>query len=141
MDTAQWVSIGIAVIGVLLTLRSVYQTKEQGQIRTDVELLKHQTREQGQIRTDVELLKKQMSLFWGIVEKEIGNMLHSPHRAELDRLIEKNARRETLAEPEVTRFAELLQEMAEDPQATHGEQAAAVILKAAVLARHAHELN
>lgn len=95
------------------------------------------TKSSADLRTDVELLKKQVALFWGIVEKEIGNMLHSPHRAELDRLIEKNVRGR-LQPKELERFAELLQEMAEDKEATHGEQAAAVLLKAAVLARHAH---
>lgn len=95
------------------------------------------TKSSADLRTDVELLKKQVALFWGIVEKEIGNMLHSPHRAELDRLIEKNVRGK-LEPNELERFAELLQEMAEDTEATHGEQAAAVLLKAAVLARHAH---
>lgn len=95
------------------------------------------TKSSADLRTDVELLKKQVSLFWSIVEREIGNMLHSPHRAELDRLIEKNVRGR-LEPQELERFAELLQEMAEDAEATHGEQAAAVLLKAAVLARHAH---
>lgn len=95
------------------------------------------TKSSADLRTDVELLKKQVALFWGIVEKEIGNMLHSPHRAELDRLIEKNVRGR-LEPQELERFADLLQEMAEDTEATHGEQAAAVLLKAAVLARHAH---
>lgn len=89
------------------------------------------------LKADHRVTQKQISLFWGIVEKEIGNMLHSPHRAELDRLIEKNVRGK-LEPNELERFAELLQEMAEDTEATHGEQAAAVLLKAAVLARHAH---
>lgn len=96
-----------------------------------------QRKSTGEMQTDIALLKKQMSLFWGIVEKEIGSMLHSPHRAELDRLIERNAKREKLNERELKRFAELLQELAEDQELSRGEQTAAVMLKAAILARHA----
>lgn len=120
MDTATKISlvaVSVAIIGLFTT--------------------HFRTKNSADLRTDVELLKKQVALFWHIVEKEIGNMLHSPHRAELDRLIEANQQRKLSAE-EVKEFARLLSEMAEDKKATHGEQAAAVLLKAAVLARHAH---
>lgn len=90
------------------------------------------------LESDVAVIKKQVALFWAIVEKEIGNMLHSPHRAELDRLIEKNARREQLEDKELERMSELLQEIIEDEKASAGEKSGAIVYKAAVLARHAH---
>ena len=90
-----------------------------------------------ELEAEQRVTKKQVQLFWNIVEKEIGNMLHSPHREELDRLIEANQQRK-LSVKEVGEFARLLSEMAEDKEASHGEQAAAVLLKAAVLARHAN---
>lgn len=83
---------------------------------------------------DVALLKKQMALFWGVVEKEIGNMLHSPHREELDKLIEKN-NHHMLSQDEIHRFAELLQQLKEDKTASNGERTAAIILRAALLAQ------
>lgn len=120
MDTGTKISMVAVTVAVVGLLATHFRTKSSADLKTDVELL-----------------KKQMSLFWGIVEKEIGNMLHSPHRAELDRLIEKNQGGK-LEPQDVKRFADLLQELADDKDVTHGEQTAAVILKAAVLARHAH---
>lgn len=90
-----------------------------------------------ELDADHRVTKKQISLFWGIVEREISNMLHSPHRAELDRLIEKNMH-DTLEPTELKRFTDLLQELAEDKGVSHGEQAAALLLKAVVVARHHH---
>lgn len=99
-------------------------------------LTNFQRKTTSQLQSDVELLKKQMSLFWGIVEKEIGNMLHSPHREELDKLIEKNISREELTSVELERFSYLLQQLTEDKGTTNGEKAAAVLLRAALMARH-----
>lgn len=88
------------------------------------------------LRTDVELLKKQMSLFWGIVEKEIGSMLHSPHREELDKLIERIARGERLGTNGLRRFTVLIDEILGDPDTTPGEHTGATLYKAAVLSRY-----
>lgn len=122
--------LGVAALIISLTNARYSRRRDQDQ---EIEKLRAAL---ANLDADHRVIQKQISLFWGIVEKEIGNMLHSPHRAELDRLIEKNVRGR-LDTKEVKRFAELLQEMAEDKEATHGEQAAAVLLKAAVLARHA----
>lgn len=91
-----------------------------------------------ELEAEHRVTKKQISLFWGIVEKEVGNMLHSPHREELDRLIEKNTAREELETKEVKRFAELLQEIIDADETSPGERSGAIVYKAAVLARHAN---
>lgn len=92
------------------------------------------TKSSAELRTDVELLKKQVALFWTLVEKEIGNMLHSPHREELDALIEKNAGGK-LERKDIERMEQLLRELIKD---SPREETAALVYLAAVKARHAY---
>lgn len=90
------------------------------------------------LESDVRVLQKQMTLFWAIAEKGLGAVLHSPHRAELDGLIEKIDRREQLSQKELDRFDFLMNELicTKPSQMTPGEEAAMVLYHAAVMSRH-----
>ena len=138
-DWQPTVTLLVAIAGVTLGIINARYMRNRDQSTDWDRHIEELQKAVAELEADSRVVKKQVALFWWVVEKGIGNMLHIPHRAELDRLIEKNARRERLEPKEVKRFAELLQEIAEDEQVSHGEQTAAVILKAAVLARHVHD--
>lgn len=87
---------------------------------------------------DVEVLKKQMSLFWTIAEKGLGAILHSPHRKELDQLIEKIERGDWLTDTELNQFDELVTELLESKSTiiNNDEKTAMILYHAAVMSRH-----
>lgn len=81
-------------------------------------------------------LEVQAELFYKVIEKDIGDMLHSPHRPELDKLIEKNNDKEQeLTRNEAIRFVQLLEEILDHEGPTTGERFGITALKASLISR------
>lgn len=112
-----------AVVGIASYMKGQYRTKELSDVISAVAV----------IETKVEL-------FWGLIQKQVGGLIHSPHRELLDSYIERNDAGEIFTSDEVREFSELLQELVEnktpDHASTPGEQGLAAIYQAILLARY-----
>ena len=73
---------------------------------------------------------------YALLEKMMANVLHSPHRPELDRLLEKIDRGDGLTNAEYLFLTDWLHQIATDPAVSKGEQTAASILLVLVHKRH-----
>lgn len=71
-----------------------------------------------------------------ILERLMAKVLHSPHRPELDRLLEKVDSGNLLTDAEVIFLTDWLHEIATDRQTSKGEQTAAFILLALINSRY-----
>lgn len=71
-----------------------------------------------------------------LLEKMMANVLHSPHRPELDRLLEKIDRGDGLTNAEYLFLTDWLHQIATDPAVSKGEQTAASILLVLVHKRY-----
>ena len=88
------------------------------------------------LKSEVDILKKQMGLFWGVVEKQMSTLLHSPHRPSLDVLLEKNTKGESLTEKEAERLVELLQNLIKEKDISTNEVSYATMLMAVTVAKY-----
>lgn len=82
-------------------------------------------------------LEMQSELFYKVIEKDIGGMLHSPHRAALDRFIEKNNDPDQeLSREEAIEMVSLLDEMLEKEKLSSGERFGITVHKASLISRY-----
>lgn len=88
------------------------------------------------LESDVNLLKKQMELFWSIVEKKMGNELHSPHTPDLDKLLDKTKHGERLTQEEAVELCMLLQKLMDSDDLSTGEKSSAIMLMAVTMAKY-----
>lgn len=95
------------------------------------------SREQARRDAEFEVLKKQVGLFWGLVEKHMTTVLHSPHTPHLDHLLEKYEH--GLTQEEAEELARMLLNIINNPKEPQGNRASAVFLLGAVDLRY--ELN
>lgn len=91
------------------------------------------------IKSDVEILKKQVGLFWGVVEKQMSQLLHSPHRHTLDRLLDKNSAGDRLTDREAEQLIDLLQKLIDSKDISGDEVAYATMLMAVTAAKYGIE--
>lgn len=78
------------------------------------------------------LIEKQMELWWGVVEKHMTTVLHSPHTPDRDKLLEKIQAGEELTLEELDIMADDLESIINDSREIQGNRAAAVFLLACV---------
>lgn len=88
------------------------------------------------LRGEVEVLKKQMGLFWGVVEKQMSQLLHSPHRPILDLLLDKNKAGELLSDQEARQLVNLLQKLIDSGELSPNEVSWATMLMAVTVAKY-----
>lgn len=82
------------------------------------------------------LLEFKYDLFSKAIEKNIGETVHSPHREELDRLIEKNSDPDQeLTREEAIRLVQLLDGTLHDPQIRPGEEVGIKLFKSSLISR------
>jgi hypothetical protein len=94
------------------------------------------SREQAKRDAEFEVMKKQLGLFWGLVEKHMTTVLHSPHTPDLDRLLEKYQEGDSLEMDEVEELAHRLIVLINDGAEQQGNRAGAVFLLAALAIRY-----
>lgn len=87
-------------------------------------------------RGDVEVLKKQMGLFWSVLEKQMSTLLHSPHRPDLDKLLDKNISRQRLTRQEAEDLVDLLYKFTESGELTSDEIGFAMVLIATTVGKY-----
>lgn len=105
-------------------------------LRGEIELLKKQVGDTADQRGEVEVLKKQMGLFWGVVEKQMSQLLHSPHRPVLDFLLDKNNAGEPLSDQEARQLVNLLQKLIDSSELSPNEVSWATMLMAVTVAKY-----
>lgn len=81
-------------------------------------------------------LETKVSLFWALIEKNMSQLLHSPHRPKLDTLLDKNISGEGLTKSEAIQLVSLLQKLIEGRELTPNESSWATLLMAATVAKH-----
>jgi hypothetical protein len=128
MTTAEVVSIvGLVItltISISTYLKSHFVSKEAA--KKDLEYERRFTK-----------LETNADLFYKVIEKDIGNMLHSPHRAALDRLIEKNNDPDReLSREEAIEMVSLLDEMLATEKLSYGEKFGITVHKASLISRY-----
>lgn len=119
--------LGLAIVGGSLGALSYFKKQ-------------YTPKELADIRGEVEILKKQVDLFWGVVEKQMSTLLHSPHRPNLDLLLEKNTRGERLTVEEAVQLIELLQKLIDSQDLSPGEKSYATMLMATTAAKYEIEI-
>lgn len=85
-------------------------------------------------------LETKISLYWGAVEKQMSQMLHSPHRPGLDALLDKNLSGDRLTHPEALRLVELLQKLIDTNALSADEVAGAHMLIAVTIGKYQLEV-
>lgn len=85
-------------------------------------------------------LETKISLYWGAVEKQMSQMLHSPHRPNLDALLDKNLSGDRLTRTEAIRLVELLQKLIETNALSVDEIAGAHMLIAVTIGKYQLEV-
>lgn len=119
-----------ALIGCAL---GVFGYLKKQYVPTEITELKNQI---GEIKGEVSVLQKQVGLFWGVVEKQMSQLLHSPHRPRLDRLLDKNTSGEGLTEQEAEQLVALLQKLIDSKELSSDEISWATMLMAVTVAKY-----
>lgn len=120
---AQEIMIGLAVIGGGLGILSYF--KKQFTPNEIADILKRVT-----------VIETKLDLYWGAVEKQMSQMLHSPHRPTLDVLLDKNARDERLSHDEAVSLVELIQKLIDSKELSGNEEAGARMLIAVTIGKY-----
>lgn len=81
-------------------------------------------------------VETKVGLFWGLIEKNMSVLLHSPHRPNLDTLLDKNISGEGLTKDEATQLVALLQKLIDGRELSPNETSWATLLMAATVAKH-----
>lgn len=89
----------------------------------------------------VTALETKIELFWGVVEKQMSNLLHSPHRPTLDKLLEKNQAGEKLTKDEAEQLADLLEKLINSEDLSKEESSWATMLLAITVAKYGIQSN
>src|SRR5438105_12065538 len=80
-------------------------------------------------------VETKVSLYWGTVEKQLSQQLHSPHRSTLDALLDKNQRGERLSRDEAIRLTDLLQKLIDSGELSGSQIGFAIQLMAVTVAK------
>lgn len=126
----QHISLAIALIGCVLGYFS-YRKKQF--VPTEIVELKE---ELGKVQGDIQVLQKQVSLFWNLAERQMSQLLHSPHRPRLDKLLDKNLRGEELTQKEAVQLVDLLQKLIDSKVLDGNEVSWAVWLMAVTVGKY-----
>lgn len=121
--TAQTVMLALAVIGGGIGILSYFKNRY-----TSIEF--------STLKNDVSILQKQMELFWSVVEKQMSQLLHSPHRPRLDQLLDKNTSGIGLTEQEADQLVRLLQKLIDGKELSTDEISWATMLMAVTVAKY-----
>ncbi len=130
-----WLLIVNTVIGALLGVASLtliwdkfFRTRTGSQLETSLDSLKvHSWTLPERLNlehrlTDIEKELSMLTEIHEVLEQYMAKILHSPHRQELDRLLEKIEGREELTNAELMFALDWLYEIAEDKAAAKGER-------------------
>lgn len=128
--TLQHITILIATIGCALGVLG-YRKKQF--VPIEISGLKDEIAE---IKGEVAVLQKQVGLFWGVVEKQMSQLLHSPHRPRLDQLLDKNTSGVGLTEHEAKQLINLLQKLIDSKELSSNEISWATMLMAVTVAKY-----
>lgn len=90
------------------------------------------SRDKARLEAEVAVMRKQLDLIWGMVEKHMTTILHSPHTPARDRLLEKIQAKEDLTDAELDVLSEDLEGIINDNSEIQGNRAVAVFLLACV---------
>lgn len=133
----------ITTIATIVAIGSSFQTRRSA-IQREIDIKRHSDEREAFLIADslykqanerrFSILETNWGLFTRVIEKDLGNMLHSPHRKELDELIEKNERDE-LTRDEALEFAKILDETLHDTKLRPGEEVGIKLFKASIIAR------
>lgn len=124
---AQEVMFGLAVIGGGLGVLGYF--KKQYTPKEFADMLRRIT-----------VIETKLDLYWNSVEKQMSQMLHSPHRPTLDVLLDKNARDERLSDEEACMLVDLLQKLIDSKELSGNEEAGARMLIAVTIGKYALEV-
>lgn len=83
----------------------------------------------------ITVLETKWEIFSKMLQKDMGEILHSPHRAELDELIETNNRRK-LTREEALKLAKLLDETLHDKELRPGHEVGIKLFKASIVSEY-----
>lgn len=121
--TPQHIMLTLAVIGGIVGLLGYFKSH-------------YASKEFTALKSDVSILQKQMDLFWGVVEKQMSQLLHSPHRPKLDQLLDKNTSGEGLTDREANQLVGLLQKLIDSKELSTDEISWATMLMAVTVAKY-----
>lgn len=121
---AQEVMLGLAVIGGSLGVLGYF--KKQFTPTDMADVLRRVT-----------VIETKLDLYWNSVERQMSQMLHSPHRPRLDVLLDKNARDERLTDDEAMSLVDLLQKLIDSKELSGNEEAGARMLIAVTIGKYA----
>lgn len=124
------VTLILAIIGCTVSYLS-YRKKQY--VPSEIVELKG---ELAQVQSDVAVIQKQVGLFWSLLEKNMSQLLHSPHRPKLDRLLEKNISGEGLSRQEAVQLVGLLQKLIDGGELARDEASWATLLMAVTVAKY-----
>lgn len=84
----------------------------------------------------ITVIETKLDLYWGAVEKQMSQMLHSPHRPTLDVLLDKNTRGDRLTHDEAIALVELVQKLIDSKELTGNEEAGARMLISVTIGKY-----
>lgn len=122
------IMLGLAILGGAMGVISYFQKR-------------YAPKEISDIRSEIEILKKQVGLFWGVVERQMSTLLHSPHRPTLDRLLEKNQAGHKLTDDEANQLVDLLQKLIDSDDLSRDEISWATMLLAVTTAKYGVQIE
>lgn len=120
---AQEIMEGLAVIGGGLGILSYFKKQ-------------YTPKEFADTQRRLTVIETKLELYWGAVEKQMSQMLHSPHRPSLDVLLDKNAREERLTHDEAVSLVELIQKLIDSKELTGNEESGARMLIAVTIGKY-----
>lgn len=120
---AQEIMLGLAVVGGSLGILSYFKKQF-----TPIEI--------ADILKRVTVIETKLDLYWGAVEKQMSQMLHSPHRPTLDVLLDKNARGDRLSHDEAVSLVELVQKLIDSKELSGNEEAGARMLISVTIGKY-----
>jgi len=124
---AQEIMFGLAVLGGSLGVLGYF--KKQYTPTEIADILKRVT-----------VIETKLDLYWNSVERQMSQMLHSPHRPTLDVLLDKNARDERLTDDEAMSLVDLLQKLIDSKELSGNEEAGARMLIAVTIGKYALQI-
>lgn len=132
MDTPTIITLACGVGALFLSLNSNFQTRRSAAER--IKILEEYADYKLVNERRFTILETNWNLFTRVIEKDLGHMLHSPHRKDLDELIEKNERNE-LTREDALRMAKILDETLHDQHLRPGEEVGIKLYKASIVSR------
>lgn len=84
----------------------------------------------------ITVIETKLDLYWNSVEKQMSQILHSPHRPTLDVLLDKNARNERLTRDEAVLLVELAQKLIDSKELSGDEVTSARMLISVTIGKY-----